>query len=104
MRGIDKIQQGKETGPDKIPIIVFKKCPVCKSLLVELIQRIWDTEVVPADFGEAKFVMIFKNKGSADDPTKYRCLGMLNHSYKVLSQCMLARIEAEITADFLPDW
>ena len=29
---------------------------------------------------------------------------MLNHSYKVLSQCMLARIEAEIKPDFLPDW
>ena len=104
LAGLSKMKQGKATGPDKVPIAVFKHCPMCKSLLVELIQRIWDEEVVSQGFGEAKFVMLFKNKGSADDPTKYRCLGMLNHSYKVLSQCMLARIEAEIKADFLPDW
>ena len=47
--------------------------------------------------------MIFKNKGSSDDMTKYRCLGLLNHCYKVLSQCMLAKLVAE-TASFLPDW
>ena len=29
---------------------------------------------------------------------------MLNHSYKVLSQCVLARIETEIAEDFLPSW
>ena len=35
--------------------------------------------------------------------SKYRCLGLLNHSYKTLSQCMQARLEKE-TAGFLPDW
>ena len=104
LHGLDKMQQGKATGPDKIPISIFKNCPICKTLLVELIQRIWDEEILPTAFGEAKFVMILKNKGDPDDPTKYRCLGMLNHSYKVLSQYMLARIEAEIAEDFLPDW
>ena len=93
----------KVTGPDAVPIEVFKHNKVCKALLVRLIKQIWLEEVVPAEFGEAKFVMIFKNKGSHDDPSKYRCLGMLNHSYKVLSQCMLARMQKE-TSGFLPDW
>ena len=54
-----------------------------------------DTEEVPARFARAKFVMIFKNKGSSNDPTKYRCIGFLNHSYKILSQCFLVRLGKE---------
>ena len=103
LSGLSKMKQNKATGPDGVPIAVFQTCPVCKKLLITLLQRIWNDEVVPVEFGEAKFAMLFKNKGSADDPTKYRCLGLLNHSYKVLSQCMLARLQKE-TSDFLPDW
>ena len=103
LQGLAKMKLGKTTGPDTIPIIVFKTCPVCKRLLVRLLQQIWRDEAVPQKFGEAKFVMLYKCKGSADDPSKYRCLGMLNHCYKVLSQCMLARITTE-TETFLSDW
>ena len=53
LQGLQKMQQGKATGPDKIPIAVFKHCPVCKSLLIELIKRMWDEEVVPQGFGES---------------------------------------------------
>ena len=77
------------TGSDVTPIVVFKHCPVCKTLHVELIQHIWDEEVVPAGFGEIKFVTIYKNKDDADDPSKHQCLDTLNHSYKVLSQHMI---------------
>ena len=103
LEGLRKMNSGKATGPDGIPIEVFKHSEICKTLLVELIKKIWLEETVPAEFGEAKFVMLFKGKGSHDDPSKYRCLGMLNHIYKVLSQCMLARMVKE-TEDFLPDW
>ena len=103
LQGLAKMKTNKATGPDGIPIIIFKKCPTCQKLLVKLLQQIWDEERVPTEFGKAKFKMLFKNKGSANDPAKYRCLGLLNHSYKVLSQCMLARLQKE-TSDFLPDW
>ena len=54
-------------------------------------------------FARVSFRMLYKHKGSPDDPTKYRCIGLLNHSYKVLSQCMLQRLEHE-TDGFLSDW
>ena len=47
--------------------------------------------------------MLYKGKGSSDDPTKYRCLAMLNHAYKALSQCLLVRIEKE-TQSYLSEW
>ena len=49
------------------------------------------------------FVMIFKNKDSNNDPSKYRCIGILSHSYKTLSQYLLARLEVETTS-YLSDW
>ena len=82
LQGLNKMSNGKATGPDKLPIEVFKVCPVCQQLLVELLQTIWSDEDVPTDFAKAKFIMLYKNKGSSDDPSKYRCLGLLNHSYK----------------------
>ena len=35
LEGLKKMQKDKATGPDKIPIAVFKHCPMCKSLLVD---------------------------------------------------------------------
>ena len=47
--------------------------------------------------------MIYKNKGSSNDPKMYRCIGLLPHAYKILSLVMLERIMEECSA-FLSDW
>ena len=101
--GVRKMKANKACGPDAIPVEVYKSCPVCMDLLANLIIKIWNTEDVPTDFAQATFVMLFKNKGSSDDPSKYRCLAMLNHAYKVLSQCLLTRIDKE-TKEYLSEW
>ena len=72
-------------------------------MLIELLQKVWDTEEVPVKFAQATFVMLYKHKGSKNDPSKYRCIGLLNHCYKVLSQCLLQRLSAE-TDGYLADW
>ena len=55
----------------------------------------------------AAFDMLFKNKGSIDDTTEYRCLVLLlTHAYKVLvllSLVMLERVMAECS-EHLSDW
>ena len=61
--GLKKMQKGKACGPDNIPVIVFKQSPICRDILVALLQKIWDTEVVPPKFARATFVMLFKQKG-----------------------------------------
>ena len=33
--------------------------------------------------------MMFKNKGSVNDRSKYRCVGLLPHAYKKMSLIML---------------
>ena len=47
--------------------------------------------------------MVYKKKGSRDDPDKYRALGLLNHAYKILSVCLLNRMVSE-TDWFLSEW
>ena len=72
-------------------------------LLTTLLLKIWSSEEVSEDFARANFIMLYKNKGTADDPAMYRCLAMLNHAYKALSQCLLVRIENE-TKSYLSEW
>ena len=102
-KGLHKMSSNKACGPDHIPVEIFKRSPKCNELLIKLIQKIWQSEQVPTTFAEATFTMIYKNKGSSDDPTKYRCIGLLNHAYKILSQCLLARLEDQ-TKHYLSDW
>ena len=39
LAGIKRMSNGKATGPDGIPIEVYKACPVCKELLITLLQK-----------------------------------------------------------------
>ena len=47
--------------------------------------------------------MLYKNKGSPNNPSKYRCIGLLNHEYKVLSCIILNRLLG-VSENFLKDW
>ena len=97
------MKKGKAVGPDKIPIEVFKASELAREMLLDLLQRIWKEEKVPESFGRAVFVMLFKHKGSTNDPSKYRCIGLLNHAYKMLSTILLGRLTKE-TGGYLQDW
>ena len=66
-------------------------------------KHVWDQECVPKSLVLCVFVMIYKNKGSRDDPGNYRAIGLLNHSYKILSVCILNRLIKE-TDWFLSEW
>ena len=102
-KAINSLKNGKAVGKDGIPVEVYKYSPAAKTLLMDLIKRIWQEESIPNDFGIAVFKMIYKRKGSPDDPSKYRCIGLLNAAYKVFSCIMLRRLVKE-TEGYLPDW
>ena len=63
---------------------------------------LWKEERVSVKMGETVFNMIYKSEGSPDDPTKYRCIGLLNAAYKVISAIMLKRLQKE-TKGYLQD-
>ena len=92
----------KATGPDRIPAELIKYCPNIREVLFFIVERIWNEEKLPEGFAEANFVLLFKNKGSPNDPTKYRCIALLNHAYKILSKIILVRLTRQC-GNFLDD-
>lgn len=97
------MKNGKTPGPDGIPTEVWRHSEVAKSALYFFLKHFWDQECVPKTLVHCVFVMLYKNKGSRDDPSMYRAIGLLNHSYKILSVCILNRLVAE-TDWFLSEW
>ena len=100
---LSRLKSSKATGPDEVPIEVFKKCPQLADELFRFIEYVWDQEVLPTNLAVARFVMLYKHKGSTNDPTKYRCIGLLNHTYKLLTTIMLTRL-LNCSESFLKDW
>ena len=102
-QAVKKLNLGKATGPDGIPAVVYKSCPLIKDELFKLLQFMWEEEVVPTSFVTANFKMLFKGKGSHNDPSKYRCIALLNHAYKALSLILLGRL-ISVSEAFLQEW
>jgi hypothetical protein len=89
---IHRMADDKAVGPHGVPVEAYKYCPIISDKLFDLINHIWEDEAVPASLAMAKFIMLFKQKGSVNDPRKYRCIGLLNHEYKILSCILLNRM------------
>ena len=102
-KAVANLKNNKAVGADGIPVEVYKVSASAFNLLHKLLARVWKEEQVPEDLGVAVFKMLYKRKGSPNDPSKYRCIGLLNSAYKVLSAVMLNRITRE-TAGYLQDW
>ena len=97
------MKRGKATGPDGIPAEVWQNSTVANNELFFFLRHVWEQECVPKTLVLCVFVMMYKKKGSRDDPEMYRALGLLNHGYKILSVCILRRLVAE-TDWFISEW
>ena len=95
-------KSNKAVGEDKVPIEAWRKTKAGSEELYQLCKAIWEEEVVPEEFTKGNFITIFKNKGSSEDPGKYRYICLLNHAYKVLSTVVLKRM-VETADNFLPE-
>ena len=102
-KAVRALNTNKSTGPDNIPSEVFKFCPAVQEEAFNLLKFIWRHECIPKDLVLGEFVMLWKKKGSTDDPSKYRCICLLNHLYKILSTIILNRL-LEPVDGFLKDW
>ena len=102
-RAVATMPNHKAVGPDGIPAEAIKFCPAVKDSLFEIVQKIWELETLPQGFAQANFTMLYKNKGSSNDPSKYRCIALLNHAYKILSKIILARLVVQCGGS-LQDW
>ena len=100
---VKRLKIGKAKGPDGVPAMVYKNCPMVKEELYRFLNYLWKEEVVPVELATANFKMLYKQKGSSNDPSKYRCIALLNHAFKVLSYIILGRL-LKTSDGFLKDW
>ena len=100
---VDSMKKAKAPGPDGIPAEVWQRSSVARDMLFNFLKKVWDKESVPPNLALCIFVMMYKNKGSPDDCSKYRALGLLNHAYKIMSVILLRRLVKEC-AGFFSDW
>ena len=99
---INNMKKSKTPGPDGIPAEVWQNSAVAREQLFQFLQKVWNKEEVSANLILCLFIMMFKNKDSPDDCTKYRALGLLNHAYKIMSVILLKRLVEECQ-DFFSD-
>ena len=100
---VQSMKKGKASGADGIPAEVWANSAIAKDVLFEFLQKIWRKEEVPVNLAVCVFIMIYKNKGSKDDYTKYRAIGLLNHAYKIMSSILLRRLIKECQ-EFFSEW
>ena len=79
----------------------YKYSEAVKQKLFRITKLIWNTEVVPAEMLTGIFIMLYK-KNSRDDYGNYRCICLLCHCYKLLSEIIARLLHIEL-ADIFPD-
>ena len=96
------MKNGKAAGKDGIPAEVWKNSQAAGETLFQFLRVVWDKEVVSPNLAVGIFVMIHK-KDSQDDCANYRCIGLLNHAYKIMTVILLKRLMKECH-EFFSDW
>ena len=85
------LHDNKAPGCDGIPIEAYRGSPAAKQELFAIVRLMWQTEVIPPALVHGTFVMLYK-KGPRDNFGNYRAIGLMCHSYKLLSMLVLHRM------------
>ena len=94
-RVIQAMKNEKTTGPDGTAAEYLQALdddPEAASLLYDAVTRFWTTREMPSKLTEAILVVIFKNKGSASDPSKYRTLCLQSQVAMIVEALITERL------------
>ena len=67
------------------------ECKYFADIVTKFYQQIWKDKQAPDYFGKGEISAIFKNKGSALDPTKYRGITLSSILTKIIVNIILER-------------
>ncbi len=89
------LHDNKEPGCDGIPIEAYRDSPTAKQEHFAIVRLMWQTEAIPPALVRGTFVMLYK-KGPRDNFGNYRAIGLMCHSYKLLSMLVLHRMHDDV--------
>ena len=92
INSINRLNEKKASGPDKLPIIMLKNnCEIIADILLCIFQRSLDTGIVPLDWKTSNVVPIFK-KGDRSNPSNYRPVSLTSVVSKMLEHIVVSNI------------
>ena len=92
-KAIMKLRNGKAAGPDEIPAEAIKAdLDTAVNTLFSLFGRIWEEEVIPAQWKEGLVIKLPK-KGDLRDCNNYRGIMLLSVPGKVFNRVLLERMK-----------
>jgi len=90
---ISSLKNNKSTGTDNLPAEIFKHGgPILLEHMHSLICKIWIDERMPDEWRMCTITPVHK-KGDKLECSNYRCIGLLNVAYKILSKIICNRME-----------
>ena len=97
VHALRKMKNGKATGPDLIPVEVWKALgEEGVDILYDLMVKILGQEKIPEEWWESILIPIFKGKGDAQDCSNYRGIKLMSHTLKILERMMDGRLREEV--------
>ena len=101
---IKKLKEGKST--NDIPSTFIKNALSCNEFreeLMKLYKTIWETLLIPKDWGHSKLITLWKGpaKGKASDPSAYRGLQVGSTLCKILMMLIINRLKTWYEAQLL---
>src|ERR1700761_7163788 len=93
IRALERMQNNKALGPDRVPIEVFKvmgKDGV--DMLMRLFSVVWKDGKIPNAWRESTIVPIFKAKGDMQDCENYRGIALMSLTLKLWERVLEGRL------------
>ncbi len=87
-------------GPERIPSKVLKEVfadPKTRAPLLALMNLCFRQGVVPVEWGNSEIFVLYKMKGSRDDPNNYRGINLINDFCKIYERLIEKRFQMWMT-------
>ena len=95
-QALKRMKNGKATGPDKIPVEVWKSLgEEGIDILWDLMRKIFIQEKMPEEWRGSLIIPIYKGKGDIQDCGNYRGIKLISHTMKIWEKIIERRLRGE---------
>ena len=99
---INKMKNGKATGPDNIPIEMIKALEeIGLDMTTRLMNAIYDNGTIPVDLCKSVFIALPKTPG-ATECELHRTISLMSHFTKVLLRILMVRMRKNLKPEISP--
>jgi hypothetical protein len=96
LTAINDLNAQAAVGPERIPSSVLKEVfqdSSTRAPLLALMNLCFSQGTVPADWGLSEIFVLYKLKGSRDDPNNYRGINLINDFFKIYERLIEQRFQ-----------